>query len=175
MFKSKVTPLILLCLTGAWMSGCSSKPKPGPDSEPSAPEMASQPPVPGAQAPDEDARRQRMLKRAGEVFQTVYFPYDQANLDERARQILADIRGFLLEFPEVSVSVEGHADERGTNEYNLALGDRRAGVVAAYLGNLGVPKSSLKTLSLGEEKPAHDGHTETDWKLNRRAEFIPAL
>lgn len=175
MRNPKLNLLISLPLAGACLFGCSAKPKPAAAREPAAPEMAAAAPMSEAKAPEDDARRQRMLQRAKEVFRTVYFPYDQAILDDQARRTLSDIRGFLLEFPEVSVSVEGHADERGTDEYNLALGDRRANAIATYLGGLGVPKANFKTVSFGEEKPARDGHSEADWKWNRRAEFAPAL
>jgi peptidoglycan-associated lipoprotein len=175
MRNPKLNLFILIPFAGAWMLGCTAKPKPSAAREPSAPEMAAPAPVSEAKAPEGDARRQRMLQRAGEVFKTIYFPYDQATLDEQARQTLAEIRSFLMEYPEVPVTVEGHADERGTTDYNMALGDKRAGAVAAYLAGLGVPKSNVKSVSYGEEKPAHEGHTEEDWKLNRRAEFAPVL
>jgi peptidoglycan-associated lipoprotein len=175
MRNTRMNLLILIPFAGSWLLGCAAKPKPDPAREPAAPEMAAPMPAVDANGPDGDARRQRMLQRAREVFQTIYFPYDQAALDERARQTLAEVRGFLLEYPEVSVSIEGHADERGTTEYNLALGDQRAGAVATYLAALGVSKSSLRSVSFGEERPAREGHSEADWKLNRRAEFAPAL
>jgi peptidoglycan-associated lipoprotein len=171
----KLNLLLLIPLAGALLLGCTAKPKPSAAREPSAPEMAAPAPVSEGKPTVEDARRQRMLQRAGEVFKTIYFPYDQATLDERARQTLAEVRGFLMEYPEVPVTVEGHADERGTTDYNMALGDQRAGVVAAYLASLGVPKTNVKSVSYGEEKPAREGHSEADWKLNRRAEFAPVL
>ena len=74
--------------------------------------------------------------------------------------------------PEFDVLIQGHCDERGTEEYNLALGDRRAGTVRSYLISLGVPAHRLHTISYGEEKPAASGHTEAAWSQNRRAQFV---
>jgi peptidoglycan-associated lipoprotein len=167
---------LALAFGGLLLLGCSSKPKPAVAQEPSAPEMSAQPSHTAQNGnADDDARRQRMAQRAKEAFQTIYFPYDQATLDEKAKATLANVRAFLTEYPEVSVSVQGHADERGTTEYNLALGEQRANTVATYLSSLGVPKSNLNTMSYGEEKPAQEGHLESTWRLNRRAEFAPAL
>jgi peptidoglycan-associated lipoprotein len=167
---------LALAFGGLLLLGCSSKPKPAAAQEPSAPELAAQPSsYADAGNADDEARRLRMAQRAKEVFQTIYFPYDQSILDEKAKATLADVRAFLTEYPGVSVSVQGHADERGTTEYNLALGEQRANSVASYLYALGVPKSNLNTVSFGEEKPAQEGHLESTWKWNRRAEFAPAL
>jgi peptidoglycan-associated lipoprotein len=77
----------------------------------------------------------------------------------------------MKEVPEITARVEGHADERGTNEYNLALGERRAKTVQDYLANLGVKAGRLNLISYGEEKPAVDGHDESAFSKNRRVEF----
>jgi peptidoglycan-associated lipoprotein len=113
------------------------------------------------------------MAEAREVFQTIYFPLDQSVLDAKARTILTGIRKFMNEHPEVAFTVSGHCDERGTGEYNLALGEQRARAITRYLADLGVPDSRMKTLSYGEERPASEGHSESSWALNRRAEFTP--
>lgn len=170
--KSNISVFFALAACIATL-GCSSKPKPASIKEPQAPALSASEPSRGGGNQDEEARRQRMLQRAKEVFQPIYFPYDQAILDANSRSILGNVRAFLMDYPEVSVTVEGHADERGTTDYNLALGGQRANSISIYLESLGVPKSNLRTVSYGEERPAREGHSEQDWGLNRRAEFQP--
>jgi peptidoglycan-associated lipoprotein len=113
------------------------------------------------------------MAEAREVFQTLYFALDQSILDAKARTRLAAIHQFMRNHGEVSFTVQGHCDERGTEEYNLALGEQRARAVTRYLADLGIPDSRMRTMSLGEEQPASEGHSESDWTLNRRAEFNP--
>jgi peptidoglycan-associated lipoprotein len=102
----------------------------------------------------------------------VYFAYDSSTLDQAARQTLDRQGAWLQQFPNLQVTVEGHADERGTREYNLALGERRASEVKTYLTALGVSPSRVLTISYGEERPADPGHDETAYALNRRAVTI---
>ncbi len=103
--------------------------------------------------------------------QPVYFDFDQATLTEEAKAILRQNAVWLKNNPEAKVQIEGHCDERGTDEYNLALGDRRAQVVKNYLVSLGIAPTRLATISYGEEYPVDPGHDETAWAKNRRAEF----
>jgi peptidoglycan-associated lipoprotein len=152
--------------------GC-SKPKP-PPVEPPPPRMEERAPAPQVEAPrvDEEAlRRQRIQARIAEVFKPIYFSYDQSTLSPEAQSILQEIGKLMKEVPEITARVEGHADERGTNEYNLALGERRSIAVQDYLGSYGVQKSRLQTISYGEEKPAVMGSDESTWAKNRRVEF----
>jgi peptidoglycan-associated lipoprotein len=99
----------------------------------------------------------------------VFFAFDSSVLDDAARQTLERQATWLKQFPAVSATIEGHADERGTREYNLALGDRRATAAKSYLVALGVTADRLRTISYGKERPADPGHDETAWALNRRA------
>lgn len=101
----------------------------------------------------------------------VFFDYDKYDLRSDARQLLQDNARYLKENSGFSVLLEGHCDERGTNEYNLALGERRADAVRSYLIDLGVDGSRLSTISYGEEKPFALGHTENAWSQNRRVHF----
>jgi peptidoglycan-associated lipoprotein len=102
----------------------------------------------------------------------VYFDYDRSTLRPDAAATLKANAEAIRNFPSWAVvTVEGNCDERGTEEYNLALGDRRADAVKRYLVTLGVPESRLRTVSYGELKPAVQGHDETAWSQNRRAEF----
>ncbi len=99
----------------------------------------------------------------------VFFAFDSAALDEKARAVLDRQAEWLLRYPHITVTVEGHADERGTREYNLALGERRAQAVKDYLVAKGVAPDRILTISYGEERPVDPGHNEAAWALNRRA------
>lgn len=104
----------------------------------------------------------------------VFFGYDTSVLDQQATNTLDRQAVWLQRYPDVSVTIEGHTDERGTREYNLALGERRANSVRDYLIALGIPASRINTISYGEERPAVDGHDETAWAKNRRAVTVVA-
>lgn len=110
-------------------------------------------------------------ERARAALQDVNFDFDSAMLSETARSILAGNAQWLKENLGVKVLIEGHCDERGSEEYNLALGQRRAETVKNYLLSLGVDASRLKTVSYGESVPLDPGHTEEAWAKNRRAHF----
>jgi len=107
----------------------------------------------------------------GRKLEAVYFDYDAFTLQPVARQTLERNATWLQANPMVKVVIEGHCDERGSDEYNLALGERRALAVKSYLTTLGVTDVRLATVSYGEERPAVEGHGETAWSRNRRAEF----
>lgn len=99
----------------------------------------------------------------------VYFGYDRYDLTPEALQQLQLQAQWLNQYPNVSMTIEGHTDERGTREYNLALGDRRANAVRDYLTSLGVSGSRLKTISYGKERPEVTGSDAQSWAQNRRA------
>jgi peptidoglycan-associated lipoprotein len=99
----------------------------------------------------------------------VFFDYDSSVLSPQATQTLDKQAAWLKQYPNVIVTIEGHADERGTREYNLALGDRRANAVRNYLIALQIPGDRILTISYGEERPADPGHDEAAWAKNRRA------
>lgn len=98
----------------------------------------------------------------------VFFGYDRSELTAEARATLDKQAAWLKKYPRKSVTVEGHADERGTREYNLALGERRANAVKNYLAAAGVPKASLHVISYGKERPQVLGANEAAWAQNRR-------
>jgi peptidoglycan-associated lipoprotein len=99
----------------------------------------------------------------------VFFDYDSAVLNPEATATLDRQGAWLKQYSDVIVTIEGHADERGTREYNLALGDRRANAVRNYLIALDISQERLLTISYGEERPAEPGHDEASWAANRRA------
>lgn len=104
--------------------------------------------------------------------ETVYFAFDDYTLNGEAQGKLDALSSHLKDSQNAVVQVEGHCDERGSTEYNLALGQRRAQSVRDYLAKLGIEAGRLSIISYGEEKPASDGHDESAWSQNRRAEFM---
>ena len=109
---------------------------------------------------------EELLARVGS---TVYFDYDQSTLTDEAQATLDRQAAFLKASPSFRITIEGHCDERGTREYNLALGDRRASAVRDYLVAKGINASRLTTISYGKERPSVGGSNETSYSLNRRA------
>jgi peptidoglycan-associated lipoprotein len=105
---------------------------------------------------------------------SINFGYDKANLDSEAKRLLAANAEWIKARAGVKVQVEGHCDQRGTIEYNVALGERRANSVKAYLVSLGVKADRLSTISYGKEKPLDASDSETAMAKNRRANFVPA-
>ena len=103
------------------------------------------------------------------VGNTVLFGFDSVTLDDQARGILQRQAAWLQQYPSVSATIEGHTDERGTREYNLALGERRAAAAERYVSSLGVPDSRLMTISYGKDRPADPGNDEAAYAKNRRA------
>ncbi len=102
---------------------------------------------------------------------TVYFTQDSSILSETSKSDLRSNADFLKAHKNVSVEVEGHCDERGGRQYNLSLGERRAKATKDYLRALGVPKEQITTISYGNERPVEEGHSESSWSKNRRANF----
>ena len=107
-----------------------------------------------------------------ETFEDIQFNYDSAVLSAEAQKVLRRLVDWLRESPEKNVTIEGHCDERGTNEYNLALGDRRAQSTKAFLTSMGISADRLSTISYGEERPLDPASNESAWSKNRRAHFV---
>ncbi len=114
-----------------------------------------------------DAQRAKL--QALKQDSTIYFPYDSEQIPTTYAALLQAHAEFLTSAPEIKILIEGHTDERGTPEYNIALGERRARAVAGYLLNLGVTPDQISIVSYGEEKPQSFGHEEGAWSKNRRA------
>lgn len=156
--KSKRTLAALAMVLGFATFGCTDDDK----------KVAEEPvqPAPAAEAAPAPAPEPTAFKA-----QTVYFGFDEYTLTPEAQQQLQALADHLKSAPNAVVQVEGHCDERGSIEYNLALGERRAQSVKTYLTQVGIDGARLSTISYGEEKPAVEGHTESAWAKNRRAEF----
>jgi peptidoglycan-associated lipoprotein len=105
---------------------------------------------------------------------TVRFGYDKSSLDANAKKDIATNVQWMKNNGNVRVQIEGHCDSRGTIEYNVALGERRANAVKAYMVSMGIPADRLSVISYGKEKPLATGDSEQAWSQNRRANFVPA-
>jgi len=172
-----ITLAIALLFALAIFSGCATKPKPTEVAEPMA-EPAPEPapvqdytpePAP-APAPTPAPAPAPATFNVSDLVD-VFFAFDKADLTAESRDTLANDAKLLKAASGVKIVVEGHCDERGTNEYNLGLGERRANAVKNYLVSLGISTSRIKTISYGEEKPFAMGHGEAAWNQNRRAHF----
>ena len=116
--------------------------------------------------------RQELAEKERFLNEDIHFEFDKSTLLPEAKEILRDKGAWLRAFPDVSVIVEGHCDERGTNEYNMALGDRRARSVTSFLSDMGIAPGRLTTISYGEERPLDPQQNEEAWAKNRRAHFV---
>ncbi len=179
----KLRGLLLLCIAGLLLGGCASKEQiddSGSDMEP----MEKAEGIDMDDKPMEPA--EPMVKNgkivlpadgmgagAGETLQGVfYFDFDQAIVRRAGHEELNKHAKVLSSGRYLRVRVEGHADERGTREYNLALGERRANAVREYLVAQGATRTQIEVISYGEEKPANTGHIESSWSENRRVEIV---
>jgi peptidoglycan-associated lipoprotein len=126
--------------------------------------------------PSEDERFKESVmapeEEAKTVFRDVLFDYDKYNIRADARPVLDDVASFLNRNKTLNIAIEGHCDERGTNEYNLALGEKRAKSTKDYLISLGVSPDRMIIITYGEEKPVCVDQTESCWQKNRRSHFV---
>ncbi len=132
------------------------------------------PKAPAAPAVDPKAEAEKRAKEMALnefLHENVHFDFDSAALSAMAQQVLQRKAAWLTSNPSATVTIEGHCDERGTNEYNLALGERRAASAKAFLADLGIAAGRMKTVSYGEERPLDPASTEEAWAKNRRAQF----
>ena len=123
---------------------------------------------------DQEARDRAAAAEAASLkdLSRIYFDFDRAELSSEAREILGKVAGQLKASPKKTLTIEGNCDDRGTNEYNLALGQQRADAAARYLQNLGIDRKRVKTISYGEERPVCSEATEACWHKNRNATFV---
>lgn len=159
-----LTPLCFFAVLTMVFSGCAKK-QTTKQEETIKPEAKIEQPI--AQPPVTETKPEIKIE-----FRTVYFAFDSYSIEEGALSLLNEAAKLLRSYPQVALRLEGHCDERGTTEYNLALGEKRSVAVRDYLVNLGVERSRLATVSFGKEKPADLGHNESSWAKNRRVEFI---
>jgi peptidoglycan-associated lipoprotein len=179
--KNVVKTGTLVVVAAAFALACS--PKPAPEPPPAAPTATPTPtvvtleptpaptPKPTPRAPEDDITRMN-LDAVSSYLKPAFFDYDKADLRADARDVLAANAQWLRKHPTVAFTIEGHCDERGTAQYNLALGDRRANSAKEYLVSLGIEAGRVKTVSYGKERPFATGHDEDSWQKNRRAHFV---
>jgi peptidoglycan-associated lipoprotein len=154
-------------LAGTLVVGCSKKPAPKVIAPPVETRTEPQPAVQPVETPHATTAPAALQTRLEDCF----FEYDKHALQPEARETLARNGAYLRANPDVRVMIEGHCDERGTTEYNLALGDRRARTAKEFLVNYGIEAARIETISYGEERPFALGHDEAAWSQNRRAHF----
>ena len=165
--SAKFAGLALIVL----LSACSSTMNEGPPPPPPPPPAAPPPPPPPPPLPppvSSTAIPGSMADFEQNVGERVFFEYDRSDITDRDRQTLQKQAAWLQRFPTVVLTIEGHCDERGTREYNLALGARRAQAVKDYLASLGVSGARLDTISYGKERPICSQTDEACWAQNRR-------
>jgi len=158
-----------------------AKPTPPPPAASSSGIRPPQPPTPVSepqQVPVEPSGADSLSSKdlddinKNSPFQPLFFGYDQAEVSPEGQTVLNSNAEILKKYPTWIITIEGHADERGTAEYNLALGERRALAARNYLVSLGIPADRLRTVSYGKEFPFDPGHTEDAFSKNRRAHFV---
>ena len=166
----------LMALAAASLAACTT-PEVKPDKQPEAPkpaavDNAAQKTPTEKAAAEYKAQGQAELDKALDKLKDVrvFFEFDAATLTKEASTRLAEVGEVLARHLELDVNIQGHADERGSSQYNLALGQKRAESVKKYLAQLGVKEGQIKAVSFGAEKPLDPGHDEEAWKKNRRAE-----
>lgn len=178
---SKLSYLVLILVTIIAFNGCSSKPKkPAPSPGTTTGVLDNGTPSGSLLEGSKGASSESSVDgisgsmSAGSIpsERVIHFDYDMSDIRPAARVILEQHAAYLSSNPSMQVRLEGHADERGSREYNLALGERRAESAKITIMSLGVSGNQMATLSYGEEQPVALGHNERDWQLNRRVEII---
>jgi peptidoglycan-associated lipoprotein len=170
--RSLLALVSCLALTGV-LAGCAKKATEAPPSPPPAPPVATHdtttttpPPTP----PPQPTTTTTTLTTSD--MKDAFFDFDKSDLRDDARAALDQDAKLLRDHADASMVIEGHCDERGTEEYNQALGERRANAARDYLVSAGIPASRLETISYGKTRPFAEGHDESAWSQNRRAHIV---
>jgi peptidoglycan-associated lipoprotein len=190
MISSRRLGIAFAVISLAIAPACSRRTKPVPTPQPAPtveapPAVTTPPPAPPrntervedrqpvAAVADEglDSRSLDELNRNSPL-RPAFFPLDSSDLDDTGRSVVTSNVEVLKKNPQWVVTIEGHCDERGTAEYNLALGERRASAVKTYMVSLGIAPDRLRTVSYGKEFPFDQGHNDDAWSKNRRAHFV---
>jgi peptidoglycan-associated lipoprotein len=192
MIKKSFSILILILCIGLIMTGCpkktvvkeeptTKKSEEAVKKEAKAEELARIKEEEAKKAQEKEFEKSLVPKKTpgieGEVFEStllkdIHFDFDKYDIRPTDAGILKENAALLVKFPNVKIQIEGHCDERGTVEYNLALGERRANNAKRYLISLGIPEKRISTISYGKERPSDPGHNEEAWAKNRRAHTI---
>lgn len=181
--------MLIFCISLVVMAGCAKKAvskDEGLVTGEKAPAAVTPAPAPVAVKPSPEESRELALRRDADAaaeaekaqkvqFEDIRFAYDKSVIEPAARETLKNIAAWMLKNKNYALVAEGHCDERGTVEYNLALGQRRADAAMKYIMDLGVNKANIATISYGKERPLDPGHNEEAWAKNRRAHFSVKL
>ena len=186
--KRKTTVVTAVAIVIAVVAACGKKPPPvarpmppptagaggGGNPPPAPPKPLEEPVVVPPEPVPEDAVGSKSLDdlNRDSPLKPVFFDLDSADLGPPSVQSLQENAQVLKKYSTWQITIEGHCDERGSAEYNLALGERRANTARDYLVSLGIPATRVRTVSYGKEFPFDPGHTETSWSKNRRAHFV---
>lgn len=165
----KMAVRMLVLISALWLAGCATDKAGGPpptDAGPQTQGADAPAPVDGTPLPAKDSKADLLAKKR------VHFAFDSSTIDDESRAIIEAHAAHLSANPQLKVKLEGHCDERGTREYNLALGERRAKAVERLMRVMGVAANRMTTTTYGEEKPLDPEHNESAWRLNRRVEII---
>jgi peptidoglycan-associated lipoprotein len=166
--------IVFVVILGLIAFGCSTKVATKPEEGMEEASMQEQTMVPVEEVttePQTEVTGQEMVPESRKPdIRDIHFDFDRYDIKDAAKPVLREMATWLMD-RDATVIIEGHCDDRGTNEYNLALGDRRASSVKSFLIASGVPSRKIETMSLGEEKPLCSEMTETCWSKNRRAHF----
>jgi peptidoglycan-associated lipoprotein len=158
-------------LIGGLVAGCATQ-----SNEPSSPAPAPAPTAmsttPGARPAPGTNVAGRSTATAMPLGRSVYYEYDRSEIRTDGAKVVDANAQYLRDHPDLKIKVEGNADERGSREYNLALGQRRADAVQKRMQILGIPSDRIETVSYGQEKPKSTGHDETSWSENRRSDIV---
>src|SRR6185503_20079260 len=171
--------LVVMVAAAAFAAGCHKKPPvqpppapPPPPPPPPRPTPTPTPPPPPRVPTEDEIFAKKTTDEITREFGVVYFDLDKADLTDAGRAALQKNADYMRRWTSVRVAIEGHADNRGTNEYNMALGERRASAARDYVIGLGVPAARITIMSKGEEAPVCRDEAESCWSQNRRAYFV---
>lgn len=155
------------------LTACHHKKAPEPiEPTTQAPTTPTEAPPTETKITEEGGPKEVSIDEISRMLQPVFFDFDSSDIRDDQVPAMQNNANVLKQNPSVSILIEGHCDERGTTEYNLALGDRRAKAAKDYIVGLGIAEDRISTISYGENRPFADGHDEDAWHLNRRAQFI---
>src|SRR5213593_2296256 len=154
------------------VSGCAKKAVEAPPATEPAPPQVEKPPAPAEKQPETPAPAPAPHTFSASDLQPVFFDFDSYALRDDGRSALDSNAKLLRDNPSLAITIEGHCDERGTAEYNQALGERRAQAARDYLAAAGIAATRMQVISYGKERPFDQGHDEAAWQKNRRAHFV---
>jgi peptidoglycan-associated lipoprotein len=175
---------VFLVLILVFLYGCQQKAVKQPESQPTGQEMGqelqdqkeqepiSEQEVASIESKDISKISPKYKAETEGMFEDILFDYDKYNINDEYKPVLQSISSWMMKNSSAKLLIEGHCDERGTNEYNLALGDRRAKATKDFLRSIGVSSARMDIISYGEEKPLCSDQNEGCWSKNRRAHFV---